>query len=76
MKRSEMVEIIKDYLDLLKDDSLNLSKDTQDQAEYILGCCETWGMLPPEIEEQSFKFLPSGEMVYNVNEWEPEDEEK
>ena len=68
MKRSKMIEIIKEYLDLLKDESLNLSKDTQNQAEYILGCCETWGMLPPQDDNKSFRMLPSGEMVYNVNE--------
>lgn len=67
MKRSKMVEVIKEYLDLLKDESLNLSKDTQDQAEYILGCCETWGMLPPRID------FMIGEMRASDNAWESEE---
>lgn len=41
-------------------------------AEAILNCVEEAGMLPPEDANKSFQMLPSGEMVYNVNEWEPE----
>lgn len=43
MKRSEMVEVIEDYLIISED----MFVSNKDKAEYILGCCETWGMLPP-----------------------------
>ena len=44
--------------------------------ERILSALEKAGMLPPQDDNKSFRMLPSGEMVYNVNEWESEDEEK
>ena len=46
MKRSEMIQIIKDYLDLVSEEPKD-TFSTEEQAEYILGCCETWGMSPP-----------------------------
>lgn len=66
-----MIKVIKDYLDLVGEEPKD-TFSTEDQAEYILGCCETWGMLPPENKEKSFKILPNGEMLYNVNEWDEE----
>jgi hypothetical protein len=42
------------------------------QNEYVLEAIEKAGMLPPTIEDKSFKLLENGEMVYQVNEWEPE----
>lgn len=68
MKRSEMIEVIKDYLDLREEDP-RTHPDSLDAAEYILGCCETWGMLPPYyIDSESQALDP------RVFDWKPEDE--
>ena len=83
MKRSEMIENIKDYLDLINTES---DFSTQDMAEYILsGCCETFGMQPPKkISKKISSISPvmiNGFSQY-INEtkyvckWEPEDEKK
>lgn len=64
-----MVEILKEYLDILA--SGEVDHTTQDSAEYLLGCCETWGMLAPEVEN------PSQDVIDNclsANYWEDEDE--
>lgn len=45
MKRSKMIEVIRDYLNTSKDDLNN-----EDKADYILCCCEMWGMLPPSAK--------------------------
>lgn len=63
-----MVEVIKDYLDIVMEED-GYDPNPEDMAEYILGCCETWGMLPPTIE---FKM---GEKTVRDNTWEPEDEQ-
>ncbi len=65
-----MVRIIKEYLDI-RDDG-DVDHTNQDSAEYILGCCETWGMLAPEVEN------PSQEVIDNclsANYWESKDAE-
>ena len=64
MKRSDMITVIRDYLDLVED----CTKDefsNNSMAEYIIGCCETWGMTPPNqyANTNEFRF-----------EWEPEEE--
>ncbi len=44
-----MVDIVKDYLDITDDgDFEHLSN--KDKADYIVGCCETWGMIPPSTK--------------------------
>jgi hypothetical protein len=40
-----MIEVIRDYLNTSKDDLNN-----EDKADYILCCCEMWGMLPPSAK--------------------------
>lgn len=71
MKRSEMVEIIQEFLDLIKDDPKIHNGNTKDHAEYILGCCETWGMLPPENPNISQHVIDN---CLSGNYWESEDE--
>lgn len=46
MRRSEMVAMIADYLDM-RDEDRNIHPLNMDAADYILGCCETFGMSPP-----------------------------
>lgn len=65
MKRSEMIKVIKDYLDLVQEED-GLNPTTEDMAEYILGCCEVWGMLPPTVE-----FKMAGKNMRD-NTWEAE----
>lgn len=60
-----MVKVIQEYLDIVKEEP-GYEPSTEDMAEYILGCCETWGMLPPLIE---FDFF--GKMVKD-NAWDDE----
>jgi len=73
MKRSEMIEVIEDYLDITEDvEFANLSN--KDKSEYILGCCETWGMSAPLWTPE---FTAYGE-PNSIQErtWEDEDEKK
>lgn len=73
MKRSKMLSKIASVIINYNEAHCIINRDkAMEMAEVILGIQEENGMLPPEIKEQSFKILPSGEMVYNVNEWEPE----
>ena len=67
MKRSQAIKRIQEVLEEA------YGEENSPYADCILTVLENDGMLPPEIKEQSFKILPSGEMVYNVNEWEPEE---
>jgi hypothetical protein len=63
MKRSEF----------LKKAQEKLGEYTKTELEQTLEVFQELGMLPPTIEEESFVMLESGEMVYNVNEWENEE---
>ena len=73
MKRSEMVERLKDFF--VSEDWCNEADD--DFATEIIDFLEQQGMLPPAYE--SYEKIPASFMfedVYrkiNVNEWEPED---
>lgn len=82
MKRSEMIKVIKDYLDLANTKS---DFSTEDMAEYILGgCCETFGMLPPDCTDPSVVTDFQNKMLdiymsefgdrLDLHKWEPEDE--
>ena len=53
---------------------LNTICVNKEQVVRMLEVFEKLGMLPPEINEESNKILPNGEMVYAVKEWELEDE--
>lgn len=57
MKRSEMINLIDDYV----------SYSSRPRAEAILAIIENAGMLPPETEVEMFMFGP----VYK-NEWDKE----
>lgn len=81
MKRSEILEIMVFSMELHAgndpawlDYEPGLKAGALDYADKILRDLEEAGMLPPMLKNESFKMLPSGEMIYNVNEWEPEDE--
>lgn len=87
MKRSEMVQGIKDYLDLTEEE-IEFLPDSHTRANYILGFCEMLGMLPPP-EYMNVLSLDAekgviGEISYPYPQdkygqfpmWEPEDEEK
>lgn len=71
MKRSKMVEILKDainegqYQDYCIDDY---------EASRILKVLEDAGMVPPIIEHESWRLLSNGEMTYAAHYWESEDE--
>ena len=52
--------------------NMNQACSLKEQAESILEYMEELGMLPPTDQEKSFQILPSGEMTYQVNEWEKE----
>jgi hypothetical protein len=67
MKRSEMIEIIKNQLF-----GPSNYPGHKDEAEALLNVIERYGMLPPILESESFKMLPSGELTYQVNSWEKE----
>jgi hypothetical protein len=84
MKRSEVILSLSEklqksqnLLDGYKNGSIDLKCLCDNLAKRAVDYCEKeLGMLPPEITEKSYKILSSGEMIYAVNEWEPEDEEK
>lgn len=61
MKRSEIVQGIKDYLDITEADPKFLP-DSLERANYILDFCEMLGMLPPPYNDYT-----------GVCEWEPEE---
>lgn len=67
MKRSEMLDKIRAVLinELNYDYIIGLDRMVLEEIEEA-------GMLPPTLENKSFQILPSGEMAYEVNEWEPE----
>lgn len=67
MKRSEMLKILYE-----ETDSWNNSVTSVNLIDFLLDTIELAGMLQPTIKSESFKMLPSGEMIYNVNEWESE----
>lgn len=87
MRRSEMVQGIKDYLDLTEEE-IEFLPDSQTRADYILYFCEMLGMLPPTIPSKKTKKEDYSYGVgctmrcncedcnpeYGVNKWEPEDE--
>ena len=75
MKRSEMVQVIEDYLEICPD---LVDHTNKDKAEYIIGCCETWGMLPPDamppalsLEERATKDAIWARTRFK---WEPEND--
>lgn len=74
MKRSEMVKLVLNDIKDILNNSPKVINDIENKntIELILDLLESKGMLPPTDEEKSFKMLPSGEMIYQVNEWEPE----
>jgi len=53
MKRSEMIEVIREYLQMREEE--NMHRDNIDAAEYILGSIETFGMLPPYDDRRKFR---------------------
>ena len=69
MKRSKMIEIIKEKLLEL----YMLDFSTQERAEFLLRCIESAGMLPPaehlDPKKQNGRSLP-----YYTHEWESENE--
>lgn len=67
MKRSEMLKLIESIIDAGRD-----YYDNATRSDNLLSQLEQAGMLPPTNKEKSFKLLDNGEMVYQVNEWEPE----
>ncbi len=70
MKRSEMVD---EYISVLKQYNAAGSFDDHNRlANYLLEVTELMGMAPPMLEDKSFIMLDSGEMVYEVREWEDE----
>lgn len=80
MKRTEALAIIDRVYGEFCDDWLKADIDNLEGFaplnERILSALEKAGMLPPQDDSKSFKMLQNGEIVYNVNEWESEDEEK
>jgi len=80
MKRSEILLHIQEELrESLKHRFLeqgNVDNWTKYYSNELLDMLEGFGMLPPTIKEESFRILESGEMIYNVNRWESEDETK
>lgn len=80
MKRSKMaVVIINEIMIDLRTRGLCFPKVNEaeiafDLGENILTAIENAGMMPPIIENESFKIQADGQMTYAVHEWEPEDE--
>ena len=68
MKRSDIIKTIMDAFELEGLGCIMREKD----AEAILEAIEKAGMVPPLDESKSFKMLHSGEMIYEVREWEKE----
>lgn len=83
MKRSEAILSLsnklqksQNLLDGYKNGSIDLKCLCDNLATRAIDYCEgEIEMLPPTITEKSYRMLPSGEMIYAVNEWEPEGEE-
>lgn len=72
MKKSEMIKLIGDELyDILP---APLCKYADNDAARILRIIEEAGMMPPINEAKSFDILQSGQMTYEVYEWEPEND--
>jgi len=69
MKRSEILKLIEETWK----NSTSFPTDRL-VAEYILKVIEKAGMLPPIIKEKSWIINDNEEMIYSVNEWEPEDD--
>lgn len=63
MKRSEMIEKI---------EYLVSTSNNYPSSEELLDLIEKFGMKPPMVESRSFIMLESGELMYEVNEWENE----
>lgn len=81
MKRSEMVQGIKDYLDLTEEEP-EFIPDSLERANYILDFCEMLGMLPPErVDEHPLGYgggwVSDEDIAENYftfkHSWEPED---
>lgn len=72
MKRSEMK---KRLLQCLVKEELSYGRVSAipEVAETILAFIEEQGMVPPIIQEQSWKMLENGELTYAVHEWENEE---
>lgn len=73
MKRDEMIIAISDLLS--SSENINYLRDVKNEfalAREILDLIEAKGMLPPTDDEKSFTILDSGELTYQINEWEPE----
>ncbi len=72
---SEKLQKSQNLLDGYKNGSIDLKCLCDNLATRAVDyCVYELEMLPPEITEKSYKILPNGEMIYAVNEWEPEDE--
>jgi len=69
MKRSNMLKQIER---ILFDNNLIGSEEHEIVAKQILDVLESEGMVPPIVKEESWKILPSGEMIYAVHAWEDE----
>lgn len=79
MKRSEIVQGIKDYLDITEADPKFLP-DSLERANYILDFCEMLGMLPPERTRPATEYEKKVGTDKNSflgikveNTWEPEE---
>ena len=67
MKRSEMINIIKYFLF-----GNSNAPEHENESIALLNTIEKSGMVPPEIEERSWKLESNGVMTYAVHEWEEE----
>ena len=68
MKRSEFIE--EAYRRADKAGKI----DDEITIKFYLNMFEDMGMLPPELKGKGFYMKPSGEMVYEVYQWESEDD--
>lgn len=77
MKRSEIIKLICSHIDNnVSYYYKNGCNFYEYDADDLLRVLEKAGMLPPENKDKSYKLSDNGEMIYSVNEWEPEDEKE
>lgn len=81
MKRSEMLILIANQLDFLNNKFQGFktiySEEELRRADVILTTVEDSGMLPPTIISMPDQYnRTEGTYGFEVNEWEPEDEQK
>ena len=78
MTRNEMITHIvkksKEEVFENKSQFLDVNFCNEQVVGFFLNLVEEAGMLPPELKDEGWYMKKSGEMVYGIYKWEPEDD--